>query len=92
MEKVANVDVAGSSMEVTLAMPDGASPFPAVILCHHREGIDAFTIDAASIIKPARNTVTPRRMVASGSQTYHRLAGAVLSSSQLWASVRQRGH
>jgi carboxymethylenebutenolidase len=48
MQKVATVDVAGSSMEVTMESPENAgSPFPALILCHHREGVDEFTIDAA---------------------------------------------
>lgn len=47
MEKVVNIDVAGSSMETTLVTPDGMRPFPAVILCHHREGVDEFTVDAA---------------------------------------------
>jgi len=47
MEKLVNIDVAGSSMEITLVTPDGMRPFPAVILCHHREGVDEFTIDAA---------------------------------------------
>ena len=47
MEKVVNIAVAGSSMEITLVTPDGTRPFPGVILCHHREGVDEFTIDAA---------------------------------------------
>lgn len=48
MQKVATVDVAGSSMEITMEIPENPTgPFPALILCHHREGIDAFTIDAS---------------------------------------------
>ena len=47
MEKISNIDVAGSSMEITLVTPDGTRPFPGIILCHHREGVDEFTIDAA---------------------------------------------
>lgn len=35
-------------MEITLEIPENATaPFPALILCHHREGVDEFTIDAA---------------------------------------------
>ena len=48
MQKVATVDVAGSSMEITMEIPENATaPFPALVLCHHREGVDEFTIDAA---------------------------------------------
>lgn len=32
---------------------DTAPPFPALILCHHREGVDEFTIDAAKKLASA---------------------------------------
>ncbi len=48
MQTTEYVDVAGSRMAVELAKPDSATqPWPAVILCHHREGVDEFTLDAA---------------------------------------------
>jgi carboxymethylenebutenolidase len=40
--------VGGSPMILLLANPDGAGPHPAVLLCHHRGGVDTFTRDAAS--------------------------------------------
>jgi carboxymethylenebutenolidase len=47
MEKNVNVDVSGSAMQVTLILPDDTmSPSPALILCHHREGVDEFTVNA----------------------------------------------
>ena len=54
MQKVATVDVAGSSMEITTEIPENATaPFPALILCHHREGVDEFTIEAAKKLASA---------------------------------------
>lgn len=48
MQKAMTIAVAGSSMEITTEIPEKAlPPFPALILCHHREGVDEFTIDAA---------------------------------------------
>jgi carboxymethylenebutenolidase len=43
-----NVDVFGSPMAVTMVQPDGAGPIRGgIVLCHHREGVDEFTLDAA---------------------------------------------
>lgn len=54
MQKVATVNVAGSSMEITTEIPENAAaPFPALILCHHREGVDEFTIEAAKKLASA---------------------------------------
>ena len=42
------VDVSGNRMAVTTMRPDSSgSPRPSVVLCHHREGVDEFTLDAA---------------------------------------------
>jgi len=35
--------VDGSAMELFIAAPDGAGPHPAVLVAHHRTGVDAFT-------------------------------------------------
>jgi carboxymethylenebutenolidase len=35
--------VGGGTMPVRLASPIGAGPHPAVLVCHHREGVDDFT-------------------------------------------------
>jgi carboxymethylenebutenolidase len=47
MLKSVKVDVSGSSMSIELATPETDGPFPGLILCHHREGVDEFTLDAA---------------------------------------------
>lgn len=48
MQATVYLNVGGSRMAVTLVKPDAAQkPSPAVILCHHREGVDEFTLDAA---------------------------------------------
>jgi carboxymethylenebutenolidase len=47
METKVKIDVSGSAMSITLMQPDSApSPLPGLILCHHREGVDEFTLDA----------------------------------------------
>ncbi len=47
MEHTKTVDVWSSTMPVQLIEPDSAtSALPGLILCHHREGVDDFTIDA----------------------------------------------
>ncbi len=38
-----SLDVGGSAMPVSIAAPAGNGPHPAVLVCHHREGIDDFT-------------------------------------------------
>ncbi len=35
--------VGASAMPVSMASPTGAGPHPAVLVCHHREGVDDFT-------------------------------------------------
>jgi carboxymethylenebutenolidase len=35
--------VDGSAMAVSIAAPTGGGPHPAVLVCHHREGVDDFT-------------------------------------------------
>jgi carboxymethylenebutenolidase len=35
--------VGGSTMPVSIAAPTGKGPHPAVLVCHHREGVDDFT-------------------------------------------------
>ncbi|HEY3918295.1 MAG TPA: dienelactone hydrolase family protein [Stellaceae bacterium] len=37
------LDVAGSAMPVSIAAPARAGAHPAVLVCHHREGVDDFT-------------------------------------------------
>ena len=34
-------------MAVELAIPETAGRYPGLVLCHHREGVDEFTLDAA---------------------------------------------
>jgi len=48
MQTTECIDVAGNLMAVELLKPNSAKqPWPAVVLCHHREGVDEFTLDAA---------------------------------------------
>jgi carboxymethylenebutenolidase len=43
MNTEAQLSVGGSAMRVFTAVPDGAGPFPAILVAHHRSGVDAFT-------------------------------------------------
>jgi carboxymethylenebutenolidase len=38
-----SIAVEGGKMDVMLGIPEGAGPFPTLILAHHRWGLDAFT-------------------------------------------------
>jgi carboxymethylenebutenolidase len=40
---VRTLRVGGSDMDVTFASPDGEGPHPAILVCHHRTGVDDFT-------------------------------------------------
>ncbi|MGE0718242.1 MAG: dienelactone hydrolase family protein [Alphaproteobacteria bacterium] len=42
-----SVDVAGSAMRVHVATPEGPGPHPAVLIAHHRGGVDEFTCHVA---------------------------------------------
>jgi carboxymethylenebutenolidase len=53
MATVESITSGGVPMDLYLAMPDGAGPFPAVVLAHHRGGIDDFTKDRADRLAAA---------------------------------------
>lgn len=53
MATVESITSGGVPMDVYLAMPEGAGPFPAVVLAHHRGGIDDFTKDRADRLAAA---------------------------------------
>ena len=37
------IDAPDSKMELILGVPDGAGPFPTLVVCHHRWGLHKFT-------------------------------------------------
>src|SRR6185437_13051034 len=43
MINTVSIDARGGKMEVIVGVPDGAGPFPTVVVCHHRWGLDKFT-------------------------------------------------
>ena len=43
MINTVSIEAPGGKMEVVLGVPDGAGPFPTVVVCHHRWGLDKFT-------------------------------------------------
>jgi len=77
MEAEMKVDVSGGAMSVTLMQPDGAtSPSPGLILCHHREGVDEFTLDAG------RRLAAGGFVVAIPNMYHRRPAGEAWESSR----------
>ena len=53
MSGYVDVEVDGKEMDVFLAKPQGAGPFPAVLIMFHRGGIDAFTTGLADKLADA---------------------------------------
>jgi carboxymethylenebutenolidase len=43
MIKTVSIDAPDGKMDVMLGVPDGAGPFPTLVVCHHRWGLDKFT-------------------------------------------------
>ena len=66
MQTTEHLNVGDSRMALRLAKPDNTQqPWPAVILCHHREGVDEFTLDAA-------RRIASRGFVVAVPDHYHR--------------------
>lgn len=64
MEDV-TIEVGGSNMALLLASPPGAGPHPAVLVAHHRTGVDQFTRDVCG-------RMTEFGLVAAAPNFYHR--------------------
>lgn len=43
MIKTISIDAQGGEMDLILGVPDGAGPFPTLVVTHHRWGLDPFT-------------------------------------------------
>ena len=43
MISTVSIDAPGGKINAILGMPDGAGPFPTIVVCHHRWGLDKFT-------------------------------------------------
>jgi carboxymethylenebutenolidase len=65
MTQQIETEVGGSRMSLFVAEPQGAGPHPAVILIHHREGVDEFT--RATCERLAKNG-----FVAAAPNLFHR--------------------
>ncbi len=63
MEKITS---GGVPMDVYVATPEGAGPFPAVVLSFHRGGIDAFTRDRA-------DRLAREGFIAAAPDLFHRM-------------------
>src|ERR1700733_13890010 len=62
------LEVGGSRMALLLATPAGAGPHPAVLVAHHRTGVDAFT-------RHVCERMTGIGLIAAAPNFYHRRPG-----------------
>jgi carboxymethylenebutenolidase len=65
MTDTITIDVGGSRMNVLLAPPTTPGPHPAVVLMHHRGGLDEFTIHTAE-------RLAANGFIAAAPNVYHR--------------------
>jgi carboxymethylenebutenolidase len=68
MSRIIELNVGGGRMDAYVEMPEGDGPHPAVILCFHRGGMDAFTYDRVEVLAKAG-------YVAIAPDMYHRHKG-----------------
>jgi carboxymethylenebutenolidase len=61
-----NITSGGAPMDVHVATPEGAGPFPAVVLAFHRGGIDGFTRDRA-------DRLAREGFIAAAPDLFHRM-------------------
>lgn len=66
MATTENISSGGVPMDVYLAQPEGAGPFPAVVLAFHRGGIDDFTKDRA-------DRLAREGFIAAAPDLFHRM-------------------
>ena len=65
MASTITVQSGGGSMDIYLATPSGAGPFPAIVVAHHRDGVDDFTRRSCDRLAAAG-------FVAAAPNLYHR--------------------
>jgi carboxymethylenebutenolidase len=68
MSQTIQIDVGGDAMDLYVAGPDSAGPHPAVLVCFHRGGMDAFTRERVDLLAEAG-------YVAVAPDFYHRRRG-----------------
>lgn len=67
MINTVSIDAPGGKMEVVLGIPDGTGPFPTIVVCHHRWGLDKFT---QSVVQ----RLNENGFIAGAPNFYHRRA------------------
>ncbi len=65
MVNTVSIDVAGGKMDVLLGVPEGAGPFPTIVVVHHRWGLDGFT-------KSVVERLNQNGFIAGALEFYHR--------------------
>ena len=65
MINTVSIDAPDGQMDVMLGVPEGAGPFPTLVVCHHRWGLDAFT-------KSVVERLNASGFIAGAPNFYHR--------------------
>lgn len=65
MIQTVSIDAQGGEMDVLLGVPEGAGPFPTIVVAHHRWGLDPFT---RSVVE----RLNANGFVAGAPNLYHR--------------------
>lgn len=65
MIKALSIDAPDGAMEMILGVPEGAGPFPTIVVCHHRWGLDKFT---ESVVQ----RLNDNGLIAGAPRFYHR--------------------
>jgi carboxymethylenebutenolidase len=65
MINTVSIDAPGGKMDVILGIPDGAGPFPTIVVGHHRWGLDKFT---QSVVE----RLNENGFIAGAPSLYHR--------------------
>lgn len=67
MSSEITVQSGGSPMAIFVAVPEGAGPYPAIVVAHHRDGVDDFT-------RTTCERLAKNGFVAAAPNLYHRRA------------------
>ena len=65
MIQTVSIDAQGGKMDVLMGVPEGAGPFPTIVVAHHRWGVDPFT---GSVVE----RLNANGFIAGAPNLYHR--------------------
>ena len=79
----------GATFDAYIAVPQGPGPYPAVVLTHHRTGLDEFTRDRADRLAAAGYlTLAPDMFHRSANSDDHDAKGKALTDAGILADIK----